>query len=226
MFPIASEETYGDGDIIFEEGSSGDWIYVILSGEVEIYKTFNNKKYIIEILKEGEVFGELSFIGNIKRTASARAIGNTRLGVIDRDFLYTEFNKLSSPMRSILVSVVLRFKKMLSRATGFTQRTEPRKPKTIMLKYKDRDSFLNAYTDNIGIEGLFIRTKNPLNKGEIFLMKLFLPEIEEPLNIQSQVVWIKEKEQEQGKEYAGMGIRFLKMTSKDRELLNRFLSQS
>lgn len=225
MYPIASEETYGDGDIIFNEGSPGDWIYVILSGEVEIFKTVNQKKYIIEILREGEVFGELSFIGNISRTASAKAIGSTRLGVIDRDFLYNEFNKLSSPMRSILVSVVKRFKKMLDRATGFSQRTEGRKPKTIMLKYKDRDSFIKAYADNIGTGGLFIRTKNPLKQGESFLMKLFLPGIEGPLSIHSQVVWVREEEAA-GAKSAGMGVKFLKMNPRDRELLNRFLGKT
>ena len=36
MFTIASEETYPDGKMIFQEGSSGDWVYVILSGSVEI----------------------------------------------------------------------------------------------------------------------------------------------------------------------------------------------
>jgi len=35
MFQTAIEEKYKNGDIIFEEGSSGDWIYVIESGTVE-----------------------------------------------------------------------------------------------------------------------------------------------------------------------------------------------
>jgi len=39
MYHIASEETYKDGQVILEEGSSGDWVYVVLSGSVEISKT-------------------------------------------------------------------------------------------------------------------------------------------------------------------------------------------
>jgi len=38
MFQTAIEEKYTDGQIIFKEGSSGDWIYVIESGAVEISK--------------------------------------------------------------------------------------------------------------------------------------------------------------------------------------------
>ena len=49
MFDSATKESFKDGQVIFEEGSSGDWIYVILSGSVEISKTVNNKKFIIEV---------------------------------------------------------------------------------------------------------------------------------------------------------------------------------
>jgi len=226
MYPIASEEKFADGEIIFKEGSSGDWVYVVLSGQVEIYKTINQRKYVIEVLGKGEVFGELSFLGNIKRTASAKAVGATTLGIIDRDYLYTEFNKLSSPMRSILLSVVMRFKKMLDRATGFSQRIEARRPRSIMLKYKDRDSFIKAYTGNIGMGGLFIKTNNPLKKGETFQMKLSLPDIKDPLNIRCEVVWSREKASEGGKEPAGMGVKFLEMSPKDRDVLSKYLKGS
>ena len=73
MFNIVSEETYGDDQIIFKEGSSGDWVYVILSGSVEVSKTIGGKKFIMGLLRPDEVFGELAFFGRIKRTATARA---------------------------------------------------------------------------------------------------------------------------------------------------------
>jgi hypothetical protein len=33
MLQIAGEETFQDGQIIFEEGSAGDWIYLATSDE-------------------------------------------------------------------------------------------------------------------------------------------------------------------------------------------------
>ena len=36
MFLLSSEENFKNGQIIFKEGSSGDWVYLILSGSVEI----------------------------------------------------------------------------------------------------------------------------------------------------------------------------------------------
>jgi hypothetical protein len=63
MFTFASEETYDDGQVIIKEGTAGDWLYVVLSGAVEISKMIQGKKYVIDVLKEGELFGEVGFLG-------------------------------------------------------------------------------------------------------------------------------------------------------------------
>ena len=119
---VVAEENYQDGQIIFEEGNSGDWMYVVLSGNVEISKTVGGKKVIIKKLQPEEVFGELGFLGSIKRTATVRAVGETTVGVIDREFLTREFNKLSPEVRDILVAVVKRFKEIIDVACRLSTR--------------------------------------------------------------------------------------------------------
>jgi CRP/FNR family cyclic AMP-dependent transcriptional regulator len=111
MFQIATEETFRDGQIIFGEGSSGDWIYVIESGAVELSKKVEGKKIVIEVLKSGDVFGEMAFIAHVPRTATAQAVGETTLGIIDRTFLDSEYNKLSQHFQVILKTLTLRLKK-------------------------------------------------------------------------------------------------------------------
>ncbi len=111
MFQIATEETFRDGQIIFDEGSSGDWIYVIDSGAVELSKKVEGKKIIIEVLNPGDIFGEMAFIAHVPRTATARAVGETTVGIIDRTFLDNEYNKLSQYFQLILKTLALRLKK-------------------------------------------------------------------------------------------------------------------
>ena len=118
-FNIALEETYEDGEIIFKEGNSGDWVYVVLSGAIEISKVVEGTKFVLSILKPGEVFGELALIGAVRRTATTRAIGKTTVGIIDRAFLDREFNKLSTDFRTVLVAMVERFIKTMDRARDF-----------------------------------------------------------------------------------------------------------
>ncbi|UCH00264.1 MAG: TIGR02266 family protein [Deltaproteobacteria bacterium] len=222
LYPIASEEIYKDGQIIVEEGSSGDWVYVVLSGSVEISRTIDGKKFILTVLKPGEVFGELGYLGAVKRTATVRAIGETTIGVIDRAFLDKEFNKLSGYFRSILVALVKRFRGLMDRACEFTGRKDGRFEKTLSLMFKDRQSFIKAYTANIGMGGLFISTEHLLKEGEQFLLKLQLPGVSEPLKVKCEVVWTR-KQSDTEKRPPGMGVKFCEMTKKDLQILNQYL---
>jgi CRP-like cAMP-binding protein len=110
MFQTAIEEKYKDGDIIFEEGSSGDWIYVVESGAVEISKIMHGEKEVLLELGPGEIIGELGFITKMPRTATARAIGDTTVGIIDPISFEQEFNRLSPDFQAVLISLATRLK--------------------------------------------------------------------------------------------------------------------
>lgn len=222
MYTLANEETYSNGETIFKESSPGDWVYIIISGEVEISRVIGNKKYILKKLKAGDVFGEMAFLGDAKRTASAIAVGDTIVGIIDRDSLDTEFNKLSSGFRSILKTLVVRFRSMNDRVSELKSRKDSRLKKTLSLSYKDKESFLNAYTANISKGGLFIKTDKPLPEGENLNLKLRLPELKEPLNINCLVVWVNKKKP--GTDMpSGMGLQFLDMNENIRMTLFKYI---
>jgi uncharacterized protein (TIGR02266 family) len=223
MQNIVSEESYHDGEIIFQEGNSGDWVYVVLSGSVEISRVVEGRKHIIALLKTGEVFGELGFLGGIKRTATARAVGETTLGIIDRDFLYTEFNKIHGYFRAILITVVERFKQLIDKVSDFSPRNIPRVNKTLTLEFKDHRAAIKTFATNIGQGGLFIKTENPFHKGEQFILRIKLPDIADPLQIKSEVVWRREQLDKE-KSPPGMGVKFLEMSNKDKQLLQHYLT--
>jgi CRP-like cAMP-binding protein len=68
------------GDVIFEEGSTGRELYVVLDGEVEIAKVSGTAKTVIVRLGKGEFFGEMAVIDGSSRSASAIAASpNTRV---------------------------------------------------------------------------------------------------------------------------------------------------
>jgi uncharacterized protein (TIGR02266 family) len=225
MFIYVSEDTYQDGHVLLKEGTSGNWIYVVLSGAVEISKTIDGKKYVIDVLRPGEVFGEVGFIGGKKRTATATTIGQTVIGVVDRTSLDGEFNKLSSDFRAILQAMANRFEKMVNRVVEFSSRSDMRIQKTLSLTYRDDQAFISAYTRNISTGGLFIKTDKPLRLGDQFLLRLQLPALHEPLKVSCEVAWVSGPSEATSKEPAGMGIKFIEMSKGDREILKHYLGK-
>jgi CRP/FNR family cyclic AMP-dependent transcriptional regulator len=225
MFTFASEETYEDGYVVIKEGTSGDWLYVVLSGAVEISKMIDGKKYVIDVLKPGEILGEVGFLGGKRRTATARTIGQTTLGIVDRTALDKEFNELSSDLRNILLAMAKRFEKMVTRVVEFSTRSDMRVQKTLSLTYKDNMAFVRAYLGNISTGGIFIKTDKPLTQGEQFLLRLQLPELPDPLKISCEVVWARGPAEATPREPAGMGVKFMELGKKDNELLKHYLSR-
>jgi CRP/FNR family transcriptional regulator, cyclic AMP receptor protein len=61
------------GDVIFEEGSTGRELYVVLDGLVEIAKVNGDQKTVIVSLGKGEFFGEMAVIDGSSRSATAIA---------------------------------------------------------------------------------------------------------------------------------------------------------
>jgi CRP/FNR family transcriptional regulator, cyclic AMP receptor protein len=67
-------------DIIFEEGSTGRELFVVLEGKIDIVKIDGARKTVIVSLGKGEFFGEMAVIDGSARSATAIASApNTRV---------------------------------------------------------------------------------------------------------------------------------------------------
>lgn len=224
MFLIAAEETYLDGQVIYEEGSAGDWIYIVESGAVEIYKRVGEEKVGIEVLQPGDIFGEIAFLAKIPRTASARAVGPTSVGIIDRSYLDQEYNSLSGSFQMILKSLSLRLEKTTEKAARPTlRRQNPRVPKALSLSFKSSAGFVNAFSGDMSAGGIFIKTAKPLAKGEPFVLKLQLPDASETIKIGCKVAWSQTETDDPVNNPLGMGIKFTEISQADQQRLKEEL---
>lgn len=223
VYIVSAEETYHYGQVIYEEGSSGDWVYVILSGLVEVSKQIQGKKYIIEILQAGDVFGVLEYIGRIKRTTTIRSIGVTTMGLIDREFLDREYNQLSVQLRDMVKIMTLKSEKILNRFSEVVSNPENRAQKTLPLVFSDGENAYRAHTVDVSAKGLFIVTERLLSPGQEFLVKLQLPDRPIPLQIKCEVLWNRERNSSQPKRLPGMGVKFIKISKNDYQILRDFI---
>ena len=76
---------FNNQDVIFQEGSKGREMYVILKGNVEISQMVNEESNILSILKPGDFFGEMSTIRAVPRVATAKARGGADCLVVSPD---------------------------------------------------------------------------------------------------------------------------------------------
>src|ERR1700709_1318458 len=64
---------YDVADVIFEEGSTGRELYVVLDGKIDIVKDTGSTRTTIVTLGKGEFFGEMAVIDGSSRSATAIA---------------------------------------------------------------------------------------------------------------------------------------------------------
>jgi len=119
---LSSEETYESGEIIIEEGTSGDWIYIILEGQVKVTKRTAAGIVTLDTLKKDAIFGEMGLFGKVRaeRTASVIAAdGSVRVGVLDFEQLLRDYESLSPALRSLMTALIMRLKAANETAAAF-----------------------------------------------------------------------------------------------------------
>jgi NADH dehydrogenase len=78
----ATQAHYEPGETVFDEGDTGDSLYMILSGQVEVIKRFAGEPQVVRTLGPGEYFGEMALLGRHPRSAGTRALSALDLLVL------------------------------------------------------------------------------------------------------------------------------------------------
>ncbi len=83
------ERRFPKNKTIVEEGLPGDYMYVIREGRVKVTKlSGDGREKILEMLEEGDFFGEMSLLDSAPRSASVKALADvTILALARNDFL-------------------------------------------------------------------------------------------------------------------------------------------
>jgi CRP/FNR family cyclic AMP-dependent transcriptional regulator len=86
-------KTFKDGEVIIKQGESGNCMYVIQSGEVEILRDKDGIDIQIAIRKASDFFGEMALFSREMRSATVRALGEVRVLTIDKKNLLKSVQK-------------------------------------------------------------------------------------------------------------------------------------
>ncbi|HEV2355216.1 MAG TPA: cyclic nucleotide-binding domain-containing protein [Puia sp.] len=107
--PLFFEKPYGQNSTLFVEGMTGEILYIIKKGSVNITKKGpGNQEIVLATLKAGEFLGEMSLIDNRPRTATAKVAEESQLVVMTKK----AFNALLEKHPDIALKILLVFLKI------------------------------------------------------------------------------------------------------------------
>jgi CRP/FNR family cyclic AMP-dependent transcriptional regulator len=99
---------YSTGQSIFNYGDPGHALYIVRSGEVEIYvKNDQGEKIVLETSQSGDIFGEVALLDGGTRTAWVSALGDVELLRLDREH-FEAYVRQCTPAALNLLSVAAR----------------------------------------------------------------------------------------------------------------------
>ncbi|MEP6946053.1 MAG: DUF1003 domain-containing protein [Acidobacteriota bacterium] len=93
-------------EIIFHAGDIGDVLYIVRTGEIELYvRDTAGQKIVLAVAGENDIFGELSMLDARPRSASAVALIDSEILVLDRDDLLLLFQKQPDAALNMLAAM-------------------------------------------------------------------------------------------------------------------------
>jgi CRP/FNR family transcriptional regulator, cyclic AMP receptor protein len=102
-----------EGEIIFHAGDLGDVLYIVQSGEIELYvRDTAGQKIVLTVASENDIFGELSMLDARPRSASAVALVDSDVLLLDRDDLLLLFQKQPDAALNMLAAMSAMLRKV------------------------------------------------------------------------------------------------------------------
>ncbi len=122
----ATRVVFADGQQIFAEGQVSDVAYQVISGAVELTKSYPEGAVRLAVLAPGELFGEMGLLDGAVRSAKATAKGVTTLEAFDRDQLLA----LVGHRPDFALSLVKTISKRLRHTNALLSDTSPGGPRS------------------------------------------------------------------------------------------------
>ncbi|MBE9504239.1 MAG: cyclic nucleotide-binding domain-containing protein [Proteobacteria bacterium] len=107
---IITEVDYMADKSVFEESQDGHTLYLIKSGEVKVTKKDpEGTEQVLALLKEGDIFGEMSFLDGRPHSATVVAVHSTRILQIEKgkfdEFVDSHPKAAYKIMKTIVIQV-------------------------------------------------------------------------------------------------------------------------
>jgi len=119
---ITETENYNDEEFLFRQGDPGNYAYIIVSGEVEIF--FESRKgefRRLVTLGSGNFFGEMALLDGEPRSAGARTVSECVLSRISRSDFIRILQQYPAIALGIISRLTMRIREMNDKVGKLTK---------------------------------------------------------------------------------------------------------
>ncbi len=110
---LCEEYHFDPGAVVFEEGDAAERFFIVLDGEVEVWKDYRSESPdMLAVHGAGHLFGEMALIDELPRSATIVVRNKARLLAIGR----SEFQSLLQERPSVSLSLLLSLSSMVRRS--------------------------------------------------------------------------------------------------------------
>ena len=103
---VIDELKVAKGHTLFQAGDPGDSLFIVVTGEIELFiKDTVGQKIVLHAAQPGDMFGELAMLDSGPRTATAVALIDSEVLVLDRDDLTLLFQRKPETALHMLASL-------------------------------------------------------------------------------------------------------------------------
>ena len=103
---VVDELTVPSGQPLFQAGDPGDSLFIVRQGQIELFiKDTTGQKIVLHTAEPGDMFGELAMLDSGARTATALALTESVLLVLDREDLVMLFRRIPEAALHMLAAL-------------------------------------------------------------------------------------------------------------------------
>ena len=77
-------KVYAKGQVVVKQGETGDCMFAIQSGRLEVIKEDGKGEVRVALLEQGDIFGEMAIFEREVRSATVRALDEARVLTVDK----------------------------------------------------------------------------------------------------------------------------------------------
>jgi CRP/FNR family cyclic AMP-dependent transcriptional regulator len=117
-------KVYLDGDVIIRQGEVGDCMYVIQEGQAEVVLESKGQEILLTVQDTGDFFGEMALFDKDVRSATVRALGDTKVLTVDKKNLMRRFLEDPSLAFRLVETMSKRTRKLMDKVAELENEVE------------------------------------------------------------------------------------------------------